>query len=250
MTNIGQLHVNYDFNFDGFLIGTLRFDISVDINDDHTKLTATVTNNRTTYEVPPTSGWGFINFAGLLWDGPVFAKDGLPILGRPENWNSVMGQMAQASGWQIPNNVIWGVYASDKSHSSGVVAQSSTYVKNLTAQDFDADGNLKDFNLVRYGTRWYSSGQQGSYPFPGGTTPGKAVVNSGTTFIIHLSDIVTDWFPWAISRGEWLSCNRSGGGIYRWGGSWREMKNSKQANRSHVFHQSNGWAVSPKIGKE
>ena len=247
MTNIGQLHVDQPFDFDGFLIGTLRFDISVDIDDEHTKLTATVTNNRTTYQPGPNHGFGFINFAGLLWDGPEFIVDGLPLFGnpRPEDLNHVMGQMAQASGWQIPDNVIWGVCISDNYPPtySHIVASKSTYVKNLTASDFDADGNLKDLRLVRYGARWFSGGQ-------GGTKPGGAVVNSGNTYTIHLSQIVTDWFPWAISRGEWLSCNRSGGGVYRWGGSWREMKNSKQANKSHVFHQSNGWAVSQKTGKE
>ena len=245
MTSIGQLHVDYTSDFNGFLTAHLLFDISVDINDDHTKLTATIANNRSTYKPGKKTSWGFINFAGLLWDGPEFIADNLPILGRPEDLNSVMGQMAQASGLQIPNNVIWGVCISDNypPRYSHIVASKSTYVKNLTTSDFDADGNIKDLRLVRYASRWYSDGTDG-------TVPRRAAVASGTTYTIHLSQIVTDWFPWAISRGEWLSCNRSGGGVYRWGGSWKEMKNSKQANRSHVFHQSNGWAVSQKTGKE
>ena len=187
---------------------------------------------------------GFINFAGLLWEGPDFAASG-PTLGRPENWNSVMGQMAQLSGWQIPNNVAWGVYASDNNPPTyqGIVSTKSVYVKNLTASDFDADGNLKDFALVRYGARWYSDGQQG-WPV------GSAVTQSGNTFTIHLSDLITDYFPWAVSGNGWLSCNRPGGGLYRWTGSWSDMKNSIQISRSHVFHQQNGWQVSPKTGAE
>ena len=244
MANIGQLHVDFQFDFDGFVSGRLLFDISVDINDEHTQLTATVTNNRSTYQLGSRHSWGFINFAGLLWDGPDFAASG-PTLGRPENWNSVMGQMAQLSGWQIPNNVAWGVYASDNNPPTyqGIIATKSVYVKNLTASDFDADGNLKDFALVRYGARWYSSGQQG-WPV------GSAVTQSGNTFTIHLSDLVTDYFPWAVSGNGWLSCNRPGGGLHRWTGSWSDMKNSTQASRSHVFHQQNGWQVSPKTGAE
>lgn len=244
MPNIGQLHVDFNQNFNGFMQVHLVFDISVSIDDAHTQLTATITNNRSTYSLGPRTSWGFINFGGLIWDGPAFDATG-PTLGRPEDWNSVMGQMAQLSGWQIPDNVAWGIYASDNNPPTyqGTIATKTTFTKALSASDFDADGNIKDFALVRYGSRWYSSGE-------GGHPVGQAVVNSGNDFTIHLSDLVSDYFPWAVWQSNWMSCNRQGGSVQRRSGNWTDAKNSSSIEDSHVFHHAGGWQISPKTGQE
>lgn len=59
------------------------------------------------------------------------------------------------------------------------------------------------------------------------------------------------YFPWAVSKEEWLSCNRKGGSVQRFSTGWQDAKNvSNSPTRSHVFDRQNDWRVSEKTGKE
>lgn len=59
------------------------------------------------------------------------------------------------------------------------------------------------------------------------------------------------YFPWGVSKDEWLSCNRKGGSVQRFSTGWQDAKNvSNSPTRSHVFDRQNDWRVSEKTGKE
>lgn len=230
----GSLHVDIQTNFNGFLNVHIIFDITVTVSDDLSRLTATVTNNRTTWSPGASTSWGFINFSGLAWSGNQFMQVGT-IHGRPENWNAVYDEMRNLSGGVIPNDVIWGVYCSDAaSHQpQGIIQSRSTWTKALSPSDF-TNGQLNNLELVRYVSRWYLNG--------------SPQITSSADFTINIDDIVWDYFPWAVRHSGWRSCNDGGGVWKRVGAAWSERKNATHGSGNTVFVRKNGsWTPCPEL---
>lgn len=248
----GRLHVAESVDFGGFLTVHLVFDIAAVVSGDQKHLTCTVTGNQTTYTAGGTSGFGFMNFAGLIWGEHNFRVGGLPFCNSTgtgnevENVDRVIEQTRTASGGVVPDMVLWGVYKSDDAAQS--VTREVTHfshVFDLSSNDFDADGNLKNRQLVGYAGRWYSSGQYG-------TQADRAVVDTGSAFSLSLQQLHTYYYPWSVRKsGSWKSCNRSGGSYnMRSGGAWKGLKNSDNtADTQHgVWRKNNGWQRLPKFG--
>lgn len=61
-----------------------------------------------------------------------------------------------------------------------------------------------------------------------------------------------DYYPFAVRKGgEWMSCNRTGGGSFtRKGGSWRDLKNSRMddASSDAFYRSGSSWPRTPLIG--
>lgn len=244
----GSLHYELSQTFNGFLTMNLNFDISVEVSDNLDMLTAWITNNNSTWSHGARTSWGFLNFSGMLWDGPMFNVEGV-IQGRPENLGAVMDEMNRLSGGQITGNVAWGVYCSDNTPPtySGTVVGRTVYTRALSPSDF-TDGRLNNIPLVRYGARWYSSGEQG-HPY------GVPVVSASDSSFLGTIDIPMEYFPCAVNDGGggWLSCDRNGGRFQVLKGVWVDRRNIENSqSRSTTFIRNDagsGWDVAPKIGR-
>lgn len=61
-----------------------------------------------------------------------------------------------------------------------------------------------------------------------------------------------DYYPFAVYKdGQWMSCNRSGGGSYIYKDNvWRDLKNSRTSDAQSDAHYYNGsaWVRTPMIG--
>lgn len=245
----GRLHVAQDINFNGFLVGHMTFDIGASVTNNNSQLDCTVTNAQVSYGKGGGTGWGFANFAGMLWGAPQFSADNLgfcPNRGAPENIDQVISQMRSVSGGEIPDNVLWGVVKTDD--AAQTATREITHYSHsfpLTSSSFNADGSLKDIQLVSYGSRWYSNGEQG-------TVAGRAVVSSGGSYSLHLNQLRSYYYPWSVRSGnDWKSCNRSGGSFsMRQNNAWTGLKNEQNGyGTQHGFYRNNnGWQRLPKFG--
>ena len=62
-----------------------------------------------------------------------------------------------------------------------------------------------------------------------------------------------DYFPFAVNKGNWASCNRNGGFTQQWSGSaWQNRKNVAASSGSNHAWYWNGssWVVCPEIGEK
>lgn len=245
-----KMTVRYDkdIDFNGYFNAHLHFVMQIEINDAKTSLHCVITQNTSSFDYGPRRGWGFINFAGLLWDGPVFSGiTGFYPNGRVENWGEVQAACSRVSGGQIPNNVVYGMYASDDANvsSKGVVSTSASHDFQLSASNFDQDGNLKSFNICKSATRWYENADNQAHCASDYST--SIQIGAGTD-----TPVVSVYYPFAIKQPDWLSCNRPSGAVKRLDSDWKDVKNNKSdASQSKAFLKDEpDWKIAPKVGKE
>lgn len=264
----GKGTIILDNNFNGFLDVHLELDFHLTINDAKNQLHCEVTGNRSHFNAntAATGGFGFINFAAFGWDNGVdYERGGViqnsshkPLVGDLESWDKVYAELKDKSGGDVPDKIIWGVYACDhpQHHDiAGEVKGSTSWDYALSASDFNADGSVKDRLITKYYSRWYYYNASGA-PSSSGIPSDTPVVASGSNFTIHLNQIFKDYFPFATfgTDGKWRSCNRNGGVVATWGtdGQWHPRKNSEnKANAQHAWYWSTAgdWTVAPKIGE-
>lgn len=239
----GQLHVQWERTYSGYLYANIDFVLDVEISDDKSTLTCSVTQNNSTWRAGDASSYGFINFAALIWYGPGFTAE-KPYDHHVETWGEVLQWMRQSTGGRIPDDVIWGIYCSDHpSHQpQGTMSGRQTYTRRLTPDDFDEDGQIRNLTLVQVACRIYN--WEGTPPWG----VNNAVLYIDASDSISITDIDWDYFPWATRHGSWRSCDDGGGVWKRISGSWRERKNSERGNDTVYVLNNGAWTGCPKIG--
>lgn len=238
----GQLHAKWENTYSGYLYANIDFMLDVEISDDKSTLTCSVSNNNSTWHPGDATSYGFINFAGLIWYGAGFTAE-KHYDQHQETWDEALQWMRQSSNGRIPDDIIWGIYCTDYSthQPQGTISGRQTYTRQLTPDDFDTDGQIRNLTLVQVARRWYN--WQGIPPYG----INNAVLDIAATDSISITDIDWGYFPWATRHSTWRSCNNGGGIWKKTGNSWNKRKNSEHGNDTSYVLKNGNWAACPKL---
>lgn len=218
----------------GYLNLTVSFDLTAVINDDVTEMACTITNLNQYFSWGEVEGYGFVNVGGIMWAVPSFSMRFDDSGEVPETWDDTLPELTQACP-QIPDEVVYGLYASDDGSPprvSGQFGQATT--GQAVTHTFALSGQPSgEMNIITPFERWRDNGAA------------QAVVDSQGGFTVTWRDLV-DYFPGARRlTGAWASCNREGGGSFRREASaWADVKNggSSAMGRRRV---GGSWAAIP-----
>lgn len=221
-----------------YLKSTVDYTVVATIPDDGSRIDCTVTINNVQFEFDPDpTATGFINIHTLAIGVPYLDPKGYTDFGL-NNWATSWGQVVDyyAAYPNFSNNVIWGIGASDQTNTIRYelglkTGQSMSWTIQLTANDWNADGSLKEKVLIGNAQRGINTG---GLPVPADLP----VVHSDLSDSISLSNFDWSYFPAAIRKnGDWESCNRSGGSLQIIkNGAWRDCKNNLMVASSDTVH--------------
>lgn len=240
----GDLHIDAQVTFGGFMDAHLLADIHLEVNDARTNLHAEMTNDTSTYWFG-TDGDGFINCAFLMWDPqPVRQYTRISL---PESWPNVDAELRRGLGSKYPNDVMWGVYASDDyatGHQPQGLIKNPTHDFVLSGGDFNPDGSMKSRDIVGYiGRAYWDKNLKPEIP----DAFDASIHNDLGMFRISLDSF--QYFPWSVrSGGGYRSCNRDGGYVQRRAGSYVDRRNNPMGQSTVYLRQGGSWTISPKTG--
>lgn len=232
---------SFSVDFGGYFTGSFSTRLVVDIDDALTAMTCKAVDATYSYQLHDTSGYGFINAAGIQWAVPHadmwFAN---PDDQGPETWDAVKAQFLQVqSNWE--STVINGAYARDDgSGYQGQVTGPGTFVRQLTRDDFDENGQLKDIALTTYWQRYRDAD----------VSAARCNVSVGNgSGGIDMGYLEWPYTPFATRSGStWVSLNNEGHNLLiRRNGAYGNVRNDLYDNgKTQGFIRSHGeWTKSP-----
>ena len=240
----GDLHVDAQVTFGGFMDAHLLADIHLEVNDARTNLHAEMINDASTYWFG-TDGAGFINCAFLMWNPrPVRQYTNIAL---PESWPNVDAELRRGLGSKYPNDVMWGVYASDDyatGHQPQGLIKNPTHDFALSDGDFNPDGSMKTRSIVGYvGRAYWNKAEKPEIP----DAYDASIADDLGMFQISLESF--QYFPWSVrSGGGYRSCNRDGGYVQRRAESYVDRRNNPMGQSTVYLRQNGSWTISPKTG--
>lgn len=259
-TDMGGVHGNYT--------------MTATINDEMTQLSLNVRCNSLTMN--PSHGDGsryncwFLTALVAPRAAIEFIDDLSPNDGDTTNWSTIQEDIARSSfgkSWsQIAPNCICAIGVPEDSswgfHHSGLTAGSSaTVTKQLSASDFDADGNYIGSALLVISDRFWNSGNP---PITGYDVDGQAIgVDDYMIRTLGFSLSFDDFrfFPGKIKKGnQWMSHNRyystsnQGHASILKAGNWRDVLNTINPRAATVnkgiIRTSGQWMTQALIGDD
>lgn len=234
MALVGYRHLVRDVQA-GPLALHLVMDVEATLSSDGLVLSTRLSSNRSTYSCQG-GGTGVIAFAGLAYaQNQTSASEAS--LGAPEWWTPVESQMRRLSDGTVPDDVMWGVYASDDTPqtSVGVVSNPGPYAMTFTDATDEWRGGI---TLLRLVTRT--------------VTDGTATLATDDSLTVTTDDLKVGYYPFAQWRNDrWESCNRDGGSLkVMRGGEWGDAKNDVGDEDDVFLRKSPFWEQAKRIGWE
>ena len=144
--------------FGGFMNVDIDMDFRIWVPSNEDALHVEVTANRTVFSKGASSGSGFINVSAMCWGDASFdLTDPVPVSANgewPETWPEVKARTGELTGGLTTDQCVYGVYSSDlNSNVKGTWSSSTSHVWQLTEDDIDRYGVVKDRRLVTLMTR-------------------------------------------------------------------------------------------------
>lgn len=233
MSQTASTDVNWYAQYQGYWGVRITFTLTGVLSDDRKTLQCTVGNLNYYTDPASSSGYGFINVAGVLWGSVDFTYSVYNDDSSAETWDEVLSEMAQglpSIGWQT----MFGVYCSDDSAH----AVQGTYGNNYTFTFNSETPITGEYPILTSYTRSRVN-----------ATNQAVTTSADAPWEIDLSEVIDlPYYPGARrTGGVWVSLDESG--LFRLkSGSWQDVTNYEKSTASNLgFRRESGaWATMPK----
>lgn len=203
-------------------------------------------------------GGGFCDAAGLMWGDASYTEQSASL--PDDTYDSQATAESQLRAF-CPNYICYFGYKNSSKQPFFAAQAGSYFERDITVDDLDSNGNLKQLKLLQLFKRWYDWSDDGTTP----REPASARLAKVTFEADITSGLNIDWkfYPWAVKKsGEWKSLNRdypttpspSRTAYHRRkeGGQWQDVLNTLQPNNPNDQmswrKQSNNWLFGKQFG--
>lgn len=221
-----------------FMYCDFTFNLTVTVDDLYTTADCVMTDFNYWRRDGESTGYGFINVGGIMWDNGEFAGAYANPDTAPETWANVESELRST----IPNydvDNIFGVYCSDEPAHATQGVTGGILAGLEVVKTFDLSGGVSgEACLIRPYERYRDNAND------------LARIDSQGGFTLTWAEVFQDYYPWAgYLSGGWHSYNDGSpavGVFKRSGTSWADAKNSilsdEVSAQSVLKRSSNAWA--------